>query len=392
MAKKQAIAVYVPAWLYRFDTGITIFVRGLYRSIRKSENYRLLKIKPSLCTFRSIDEAKAFVQKHNIALVIYHDSRGAPTRKACEKGLDFLESCVPFLNAKKVHVADDKIETKRLLRKFDIPVVPDIIIRNCVELWREMEEGKLYIGKLHNSASGRGVKLIRRTNSDLFQYLDGVWRKIYARDTKYGLKLSGGLDWRIFMFVGFLVSVFIYVIFIISPLAAFSLLYLSATVMILRISYKLEQNMTYHPLMLETFFGENTEEFYCLRCTVIGDEVVESAKKSNKKNVTPNISHGGKATDIVLSKEQKDMAIAATKAVGATYAGVDLLHARKKTIVCEVNVGPIGVYCEQTRVDVGKILGEYAMRQCDRMKVSCSSVTSQNFIGIHRGRESKTSV
>lgn len=384
MAKKQTIAVYIPTWLYQFDTGITIFVRGLYRSIKKSKDYRLLKINPFTCSFASVGEAKRFVEKYNIALVIYHDSRIFPARKTWKKGLDYLESCVPFLNTKAAHIADDKFETKRLLRTVNVPVVPDVLIRTCAELQEEMEEGLLYIGKLHNSASGRGVKLIKRTGTNIFEYRDGLWRKICVQDTKYGLKFSGDLEWDAFIRVGIFIIIFIYFISTISPLAGLSLSYLSFVVMILRISYKLDQNLTYNPLMLEPFFGENTEEFYCLRCTVIGDEVVESAKKSNKKNVTPNISHGGKATNTVLSKEQENMAVAATKAVGANFAGVDLLHAGGKTIVCEVNVGPIGVYCEQTGVDVGKILGEYAIQQCDKMKLMHSPKACGALSFIHQ--------
>lgn len=125
--------------------------------------------------------------------------------------------------------------------------------------------------------------------------------------------------------------------------------------------------------MLEPFFGDGMDEFYCLRCTVVGDQVVEAAKKANKRNVTPNISHGGKASKIVLSKEQEAMAIASTKAVGATYAGIDLLFAHGDTVVCEVNVGPIGVYCEQTGVDVGGIIGEHAMQKCNERMLKNSN-------------------
>ena len=89
------------------------------------------------------------------------------------------------------------------------------------------------------------------------------------------------------------------------------------------------------------------------------------SKKSKQEKYTPNISHGGKASNIELTPEQKEIAVAATKAVGAKYTGVDLLYANGKTIVCEINVGPIGVYCQQTKVNVGKILAEYAMKYCD---------------------------
>ncbi len=367
MSEKQAIAVHVPSWLYQFDTGITIFVRGLYKSIRESGEYRLLKIGPSQCEFNSLDEAKEFVKKNNIALVIYHDNRIAPARKAREKGLNYLEQCVPFLNPKESDIANDKIETKRILRMLNIPVLPDASIRTRAELYAQMEEGKLYVGKLHDSGSGRGVKLIKRIENNFFEYHDRVWKKINVRDTEKGIKLSNVWGISVFFLIGLCIFALLFFAFNIRSVTALLLLGLSTIEVALYLPDKLGQSFVYSPLMLEPYFGDGTDEFFCLRCTVIGDEVVEAAKKANKKNVTPNISHGGKATSIVLSQEQKDMAIAATKAVGATYSGVDLLYAEGRTVVCEVNVGPIGVYCEQTGVEVGKLLAEYAIQQCKKM-------------------------
>ncbi len=326
-----------------------------------------------MCRFTSREEAQAFVKKHHIQLVIYHNTRILPQRKSWEIGLDHLESCVPFLNTKAVHIADDKFETKRILRARNLPVLPDAPITNRTELWQSMEENALYVGKFHNSESGRGVKLLKRTATDFFEYLDGSWRKIQVRDTEKGLSISGSLGLYASIVIGLCIFSLIPLIFNLYPLIALFVIALLIIIMgIMHIPYKLDQNFTYSPLMLEPFFGDDTREFYCLRCTVIGDKVVESAKKTNKKNVTPNISHGGKATHITLSPEQIDMAIAATQAVGATYAGIDLLCSRGKTVICEVNVGPIGVYCEQTKVPVGELLGEYAMHYCDTLALSGS--------------------
>jgi predicted ATP-grasp superfamily ATP-dependent carboligase len=368
MTAHQTIAVFVPKWLYRNDVGITIFVRGLYRSIEESGRYRLLKITPRMCAFRSLDEAKAFVKKHSIALVIYHDSRVLPRNKSIEKGLDYLEACVPFLNPRSVHIADDKLETKRILRSANIPVLPETQINTREELLRSMENDALYVGKLHDAESGRGVKLIKRTATDFFEYLDGAWQRICVQNARNGIVLSNAFGWRSLIFVGLLSVIFISLIYETFPGTAHVLLGLLCVFLAISYKKKSDQECTYRPLMLEPFFGDDTEEFYCLRATVLGDKVIESAKKWNKRNVTPNISHGGTATDMPLSSEQQALAVRATKLVGATYSGVDLLFAHGKTIVCEVNVGPIGVYCEQTKVDVGGLLGEYAMRYCDERR------------------------
>lgn len=362
MDRMKTIAVYVPYWLYRNDVGITIFVKGLYRSIKESKKYNLLKLNPRLCKFKSKEEAEAFAKKYNLALVIYHGSR-VLENKNVERGLDLLEEVVPFLNTKKVHIADDKIATKELLREINIPVLAHTLINNKNELFSNMVEGDMYVAKPHDKESGYGVKLIKKIGLNLFEHKNKSWRKMKVKDSKSGLAIyTLFLNKLFFMIIVFVLGGLIY-FFLKNDLTNYIIIVLLSIVIYLL--FKLEDDYIYKPLMLEEFYGDNTDEFYCLRSTVIGDEVVESAKKANTKNVTPNISHGGIATKIELTEEQKKMAINATKAVGATYSGVDFLVKNGKTVVCEVNVGPIGLYCEQTGVDVGKKLGEYAIQQVD---------------------------
>ena len=363
MSDKPTIAVYIPRWLAHIDTGLTMFTNGLYNRIEHSDKYNLLKITSRMCSFKSIEEAQAFVQKHNIVFVMYHGTRPVKHSKTTDQGLDYLEQCIPFLNSKSVHVADDKFETKKILRDLGIPVLPDFAIKTRKELLHAMNEEELYVAKPHNAESGNGVKLIKRTSTEIYEYLDRSWQKITIRDTEQGLAISSSFGFIQIITICFFAAAFIslpfrYAINITNIFLCFGTLSL---LLILRKMIK--ENFIYDPLMLEPFFGDGMDEFYCLRCTILDGKVIESAKKANTKNVTPNMSHGGIATKVVLSKEQEDIAIAAAQAVGAIYAGIDLLHANGKTIVCEVNVGPIGVYCEQTGVDVGGLLAEYAMNQ-----------------------------
>jgi glutathione synthase/RimK-type ligase-like ATP-grasp enzyme len=372
MEKKRTIAVYIPKWLYRNDVGITMFVRALYKTINESTTYNLLKITPSLCRFKSLEEANAFVEKHNIAFVIYHDTRTLEAAEAHEIGLNYLETLVPFLNPKEVHLADNKFDTKRVLKEKGIPVLPSLTVTNKQELWSGMEVGKLYVIKPSNEHSGVGIKLIKRTHTSLLEFLDRSWEKVDLHDTPKGLRVRGKLTLLIYVLsiLCTLSVAFYFMNFLprISPIV----FCICGVVLIKLFEKKINQSFVYRELMLEPFFGDTLDEFYCLRCTVLGDKVVEAAKKANKNNVTPNISHGGKATKIQLSKEQEDMAVSATHAFGAVFSGVDLLFAEGKTVVCEVNVGPIGVYCEQTEVDVGGMLGEYVMQRCDEMSSELS--------------------
>jgi len=74
-----------------------------------------------------------------------------------------------------------------------------------------------------------------------------------------------------------------------------------------------------------------------IRAFVIGDRVVAAIERRSAGWRT-NISRGGEARAITLSPEWSDMAMRAARAVGAEYAGVDLLPADDGTVyVLEVN-------------------------------------------------------
>ncbi len=74
-----------------------------------------------------------------------------------------------------------------------------------------------------------------------------------------------------------------------------------------------------------------------IRAFVIGDRVVAAIERRSPGWRT-NISRGGEARAVTLSPEMYEMALRAARAVGAVYAGVDLLPAHDGTVyVLEVN-------------------------------------------------------
>jgi RimK family alpha-L-glutamate ligase len=74
-----------------------------------------------------------------------------------------------------------------------------------------------------------------------------------------------------------------------------------------------------------------------VRAFVIGDRVVAAIERRSPGWRT-NISRGGEARAIALSAEWTEMALRAARAVGAEYAGVDLLPSQDGTVyVLEVN-------------------------------------------------------
>jgi len=74
-----------------------------------------------------------------------------------------------------------------------------------------------------------------------------------------------------------------------------------------------------------------------VRAFVVGGRVIGAIERSAPGWKT-NLARGGRARTVTLSPERTELALAAARAVGADYAGVDLLPARDGTVyVVEVN-------------------------------------------------------
>lgn len=74
-----------------------------------------------------------------------------------------------------------------------------------------------------------------------------------------------------------------------------------------------------------------------LRLQVVGDQVVAAIKRTSKSDFRANITSGGSMTVYEPSAHEKALAIAATKAIGADFAGVDLLFGKDGPLICEIN-------------------------------------------------------
>ncbi len=79
-----------------------------------------------------------------------------------------------------------------------------------------------------------------------------------------------------------------------------------------------------------------------IRVNIVGDRVLASMLREGKNgDFRSNIGNGGVGTPVSLSKKEERVALAAAKAVGADFAGVDLLFGKGgEPIVCEVNSNP----------------------------------------------------
>jgi len=78
-----------------------------------------------------------------------------------------------------------------------------------------------------------------------------------------------------------------------------------------------------------------------IRAIVVGDKVVVAMERSGKKDFRANISQGGSGRLIELTTEQEQICVTASKALGLSFSGVDLMKDEKgKNYIIEVNGNP----------------------------------------------------
>lgn len=77
-----------------------------------------------------------------------------------------------------------------------------------------------------------------------------------------------------------------------------------------------------------------------IRVNVVGGKVVASMMRYNERDFRSNVTNGGKTKQIEITPEQESIAIAACRALGADFAGVDLLFGKDRPLVCEINSNP----------------------------------------------------
>lgn len=103
--------------------------------------------------------------------------------------------------------------------------------------------------------------------------------------------------------------------------------------------------------VIEAFYGMNAnilvQEFIAeaksadIRAFVVDGKVVGAMKRQgNEEEFRSNLHRGGAATLIKLSRQERNAAIRASKALGLSIAGVDMLQSNKGPLILEVNSSP----------------------------------------------------
>jgi glutathione synthase/RimK-type ligase-like ATP-grasp enzyme len=134
--------IYMPGWLYRSDKTDRIFADELFQSIKISGRYKAMKIDVSALSLSNSAAAKAFCERHDLVAIIHHDSPFYSDSKRYMKTVHLLEEHVPLMNSHASHeIGHSKINTKRLLRNRDIPVLDDVVIYSAAQLHAHLHGG-----------------------------------------------------------------------------------------------------------------------------------------------------------------------------------------------------------------------------------------------------------
>lgn len=89
------------------------------------------------------------------------------------------------------------------------------------------------------------------------------------------------------------------------------------------------------PMLLQEFVGERAGED--IRIYVVGGRAIAAMRRYNPGDFRANVSSGGLAEAYVPTPVEEALALAAAKALGLDFAGVDLLRGPDGPLLCEVN-------------------------------------------------------
>lgn len=88
-------------------------------------------------------------------------------------------------------------------------------------------------------------------------------------------------------------------------------------------------------ILFQEYIGESRGRD--VRLQVVGDRVIAAMYRHSETDFRANITAGGRMEAYTPDDGERELACAAARAVGADFAGVDLLFSRRGPIVCEVN-------------------------------------------------------
>lgn len=326
---RETIGVYIPSWLLSSSKSTKHFWKQFLSTLKENGRYIPVPLNLPRLTLRSASQVTSLLKRKHMKAIVCHDSHLFERNTQYSRNVALLEAQVRFINSSDAQrVGHDKIKTKRKLCENGIPVLDDVVAKSAKEVSEALSKNAWHVIKPHDSGAGAGVFLVKKEDKKIFVYVHGKWMEAFLDDQTKG----------------------------------------NSTGVLLRYKSRFgTRKYLYKLVLVEPYFNDDNDGFASIRCTVIGDRVVESVKRINKKSVTSNVSSGGKASAVTLSKEQEMLAVKALHTIGADYAGVDLLVCGGVSVIGEINIGPFTTYGVYTHIDSGKLFAEYVTRVCDAL-------------------------
>ncbi|MEM6270909.1 MAG: 30S ribosomal protein S6--L-glutamate ligase [Bacteroidota bacterium] len=125
-------------------------------------------------------------------------------------------------------------------------------------------------------------------------------------------------------------------------------------------------------ILVQEFIAEARSQD--IRAFVVGGEVVGAMiRKGSEDDFRSNLHRGGTARAVQLTREERNTAIKAARALGLGVAGVDMLPSRRGPLVIEVNSSPglEGIEAA-TQVDVAGHIIRYIESSVARRRITAS--------------------
>jgi ribosomal protein S6--L-glutamate ligase/gamma-F420-2:alpha-L-glutamate ligase len=137
------------------------------------------------------------------------------------------------------------------------------------------------------------------------------------------------------------------------------------------------EELGHTPFLMQEFVS--TSSGRDIRLNVVGENVVAAMLRESQNDFRANASQGGKLSPYSPTHTEIDLAIAAAKAVGADFAGVDLLFGETGPLICEVNSNAhlLSIY-HTTAINVADSMIKYCLSMCCNKDITCSQIMDEN--------------
>ena len=125
---------------------------------------------------------------------------------------------------------------------------------------------------------------------------------------------------------------------------------------------KIIEGIGYKDLLMQEFIASSKGRD--IRINVVGNQAIASMLRENKNDFRSNISSGGNGVNYEPKPEYIDLAIKAAKALGLSFAGVDVMFGEDGPIICEVNSNPqFASTLKATGINLADSISDYILKQ-----------------------------